>query len=291
MKKLFICSIASFFIIAGCKPEKESRSKTKENRDITDNLKPLAESAMNAFFGTYNEKALRRLFKEDYIQHNPYVPTGIEPIVGLLPTLKENGMNYKTHRIIQDSDYVVLHNSFSNAQAFGAQDIITFDIWRMEDGMVAEHWDAVTPLVTETVSGRSQTDGPTKITDLDKTEQNKNLVGKLVKDVFIDGNVHDITKYISEEQYDQHNPVVADGLTGLLSAIEYLKEQKNMFRYKTIHRILGEGNFVLVQSEGEWHNKPQAFYDLFRVDNNKIVEHWDVVTEIPSKMAHDNGMF
>ncbi len=294
MKTTFLSLMTFTILMVGCNSNSNTNSttiKTEEKMNEV-NLKSLAESAMTAFFGTYDEAEVRKLFKEDYIQHNPYVPTGIEPVVGLLPTLKENGMSYITHRIIQDGDYVVLHNSFSNAQAFGVgADIVTFDMWRMEDGKVAEHWDAVTPVVTETVSGRSQTDGPTEIIDLEKTEENKALVKEMVNKVFIGGEADKITDYISTEQYDQHNPQVGDGLSGLTAAIEYLTTQNNMFKYFKVHKVLGEGNFVLVQSEGEWNNKPSVFYDLWRVENGKVVEHWDVVNEIPEKMAHENGMF
>jgi predicted SnoaL-like aldol condensation-catalyzing enzyme len=64
-----------------------------------------------------------------------------------------------------------------------------------------------------------------------------------------------------------------------------------MFDYRTVHRILGEGNFVLAKSEGKWNGKTQAFYDLFPIENGKIVEHWDIIQEVPAIMTHDNGMF
>jgi hypothetical protein len=61
-----------------------------------------------------------------------------------------------------------------------------FDIIRVdENGKVAEHWDALQPLVTETVSGRTQTDGPTEVTDLDQTEANKALAVALIEDVLM----------------------------------------------------------------------------------------------------------
>lgn len=47
----------------------------------------------------------------------------------------------------------------------------------------------------------------------------------------------------------------------------------------------------MTQSEGEIGGAPTAFYDLFRVEDGMIVEHWDVVQEIPAEMAHENGMF
>ena len=50
---------------------------------------------------------------------------------------------------------------------------------------------------------------------------------------------------------------------------------------------------MLTVSEGEWNGgKKQVFYDLFRMKEGKIVEHWDVIQEIPTEaLAHNNGMF
>lgn len=251
----------------------------------------LAENAMNALFSEYNETKVKLYLEENYIQHNPQVPTGRQAILGFLPVLKEHGTTYTTHRIFSDGDFVVLHNTYTNAQPFGNKELVAFDIWKINDGKIVEHWDAVTPVVSKTANGRTQVDGVTELTDLDKTEENKTLVKELVTNVFINGKSDIITNYISTKQYDQHNPMVKDGLTGLQEAIAYLSSQNNMFKYHKIHTILGQGNFVLAVVEGTWNQKPYVFYDLFRVKNGKIVEHWDVVNEIPTQMAHKNGLF
>ena len=59
------------------------------------------------------------------------------------------------------------------------------------------------------------------------------------------------------------------------------------------HRILGEGNFVLSVSEGEFAGKHVAFYDLFRVEAGKIAEHWDTIEVMPAKAdwKNSNGKF
>jgi predicted SnoaL-like aldol condensation-catalyzing enzyme len=56
-------------------------------------------------------------------------------------------------------------------------------------------------------------------------------------------------------------------------------------------QTVAEGNFVLAASEGMFGGKPAAFLDLFRVDNGKTAEHWDVMADVPAKMAHGNGKF
>jgi predicted SnoaL-like aldol condensation-catalyzing enzyme len=62
-------------------------------------------------------------------------------------------------------------------------------------------------------------------------------------------------------------------------------------RYLKAHRIVAEGDMVFVMSEGLMGSTPTAFFDLFRVADGKIVEHWDTIDEIPTQMAHINGKF
>jgi predicted SnoaL-like aldol condensation-catalyzing enzyme len=65
-----------------------------------------------------------------------------------------------------------------------------------------------------------------------------------------------------------------------------------MFQYTKIHKVLGEGDFVLVVSEGQWNGTANAFYDLLRFENGKAVEHGDVIQAIPTaNLANSNGMF
>jgi len=253
-----------------------------------ENLKPMIEQAQQALFRYHDEEKVRQLYAADYVQHNPHVPTGIEALIAMLPELKSDGLDFKTHRMLQDGELVLCHNSFINADRFGAKEIITFDLWRVVGGKVVEHWDCITPKVGSTVSGRSQTDGITEVTDLNKTTENKQLVESFFRSVLLKGDTSVMSEYFSGNVYAQHNPKMADGMDTLKSGVESMPEIR--FHQK-IHRVVGEGNFVLVQVEGAWGGKPQAIYDLFRVEQEKIVEHWDIYQEIPSEMAHENGMF
>ena len=256
------------------------------------NLKQAADNAFLALFRDYSEEGVRDCIDTDMIQHNPFVPTGRDALIGFLPALKASGITYTNHRILQDGAYVVLHNSFTNAQAFGADRIVTIDIYRMKDGKAAEHWDAIQPLVDVTASGRTQVDGETAIKDLDKTEANKALAVSLVEDVLMGKNLGNISTYISADHYAQHNPDIKDGLGGIIEAVQTLTAQGSMFNYKKIHKVLGEGNFVLTVSEGEQAGKSLVFYDLLRIEDGKVVEHWDVIQPIPTEnLANSNTMF
>jgi predicted SnoaL-like aldol condensation-catalyzing enzyme len=260
--------------------------------DDTASIKPI----VGAFLGAVLQgdvETMRELANADYIQHNPFIPTGLEPFIEMLPVLAEAGTTAENIRMFEDGNYVFMHNIWRNAEPFGAPEMVSFDIIRVdENGKVAEHWDALQPLVSETVSGRTQTDGPTEVTDLDQTEANKALAVALVRDVLMGEDPSRITDYISSESYAQHNPFIADGLEGIVAAVEALTAQDNMFVYTDIHAVLGEGNFVLTVSEGQWNGGTHAFYDLFRMEGGMIVEHWDVIQPVPTEgLANDNGMF
>lgn len=244
-----------------------------------------------AMFVNFNADAARDLLKPDYIQHNPSVPTGAEPILSLLPVLKDSGITVDVHRIIAENDLVVVHSTLTNADVFGGDTLVAFDVFRVEDGKVAEHWDNLQPLAGPNPSGRTMTDGATEITDLEKTEENKALVVEFVETVLQEGDVSTITEYISVEGYAQHNPQIADDLDGLGTALGALSEQGIDMIYNQTPLVVAQGNFVFTGSEGSFGGTPTAFFDLFRVEGGRIVEHWDVVQTIPDTMAHNNGKF
>lgn len=253
--------------------------------------KEIVLNAVAAIFTSFNPDAAGQLLAPDYIQHNPAVPTGAAPILGLIPALRDSGITATIHRVIAEGDFVVLHSTYENAQAFGAPVLVAFDVFRVEDGMVAEHWDNLQPLSAPNSSGRTMTDGPTEVTDLDKTASNKVLVTDFVNNVLIGGAFDKAADYIDATNYLQHNPMIGDGLAAVGEAFAALAKQDMAIRYTAVHQVVAEGNFVFAMSEGSFGAQHTAFFDLFRVENGKIVEHWDVISAIPAEKAHANGKF
>jgi predicted SnoaL-like aldol condensation-catalyzing enzyme len=253
--------------------------------------KQLVLDTVGALFGDFDAATAGALLDPDYIQHNPGLPTGAAPILGALPALQESGLRAETHRVLAEGDLVVLHSTYENAQAFGAEQLVGFDVFRVEDGRVAEHWDNLTAVTEPNPSGHTQTDGPIDITDLGRTDENKALVTGFVDTVLRDGETERITDFISTETYVQHNSDIADGLDGLGTALSAMAEQGIAMEYDQTHLVVAEGNFVFTASEGTLGGEPTAFFDLFRVEDERIVEHWDVISAIPAEMAHENGKF
>lgn len=293
MKRFFLMLFLSTVLLA-CNNttsinKKHSKTQSKKQHMTQ---KEMALAFVNAVTHQ-DEQKVRELANEDYIQHNPFLPTGLSPFISLFPVLKENNTQAKAIRVLEDGNFVAIHHLWTGATPFGGEKMVSFDILRFdENGKIAEHWDALQPLVSETASGRTQVDGLTTLKDLDKTKVNKALAKSMVEDILMGKNPTKITDYISSEQYHQHNPSIKDGLTGIVEAVQYLTAQNNMFQYTKIHKVLGEGNFVLTVSEGNWNGTTNVFYDLLRFENGKAVEHWDVIQEIPTEgLANQNGMF
>jgi len=99
------------------------------------------------------------------------------------------------------------------------------------------------------------------------------------------------SKYLGS-RYIQHNPVAPDGAEGLRAFISFLRE-KFPQGHVEIKRVFADGNYVIlhVHSVREPGTRGRAVVDIFRLDSGKIVEHWDVIQEIPEKAANPNGMF
>ena len=93
-------------------------------------------------------------------------------------------------------------------------------------------------------------------------------------------------------RYVQHNPVAADGPEGFRKFIAFLKEKFPQSKSE-IKRVFAEGDYVIlhVHAVREPGTRGNAIIDIFKLENGKIVEHWDVIQPVPETMAHGNGMF
>jgi predicted SnoaL-like aldol condensation-catalyzing enzyme len=224
-----------------------------------------------------------------YIQHNLVAADGLAGFGELLKALPPKSAKVSTVRAFQDGDFVFSHTEYN---FFGPK--IGFDIFRFENGVIVEHWDNLQVKPTSpNPSGHSMTDGTKEIRDLHKTDANKTLVKSFVEDILVNGRMEKLAGYFDGDNYIQHNPQIPDKLSGLGGALEALGKQGIFLKYDNVHKVLGEGNFVLVVSEGHFGKDYNAFYDLFRVENGKIAEHWDVIEAIPAKenWKNNNGKF
>ncbi len=222
---------------------------------------------------------------DNYVQHNLGVEDGLAGFGALLQQLPPNSAKVNTVRAFEDGDFVFAQTDYN---FFGPK--IGIDIFRFENGKIVEHWDNLQEKPNSpNPSGRTMIDGTTEIKDLDKTEANKTLVANFVNDILVNGKMEKITNYFDGDNYIQHNPQIGDGLSGLGAALEHMASIGVTMKFDTVHKVLGEGNFVLTISEGSFGGAHTSYYDLFRVENGKIAEHWDVMETIASKESWKNA--
>lgn len=234
----------------------------------------------------------KELLADGYIQHNLAYGTGADSFVGAVEYLASAPVktSLKNIRAFEDGDKVFLQNVYNFA---GSGEVVAFDIFRFNsEGKIAEHWDNIQPKADPNPSGHTQIDGNLEKKDVDREETRK-LVAEFVGDVLRGENPDKLTSYFDGDKYIQHNVSIADGLSGLGAALEALAKEGIEMIYNKTHFVLADGDYALAVSEGAFGGAPTSYYDLFRVENGKIAEHWDVMETIAdeSTWQNQNGKF
>lgn len=270
--------------------QKSNAQISEEDTNMTNKEKALA--LINTFASGDSEKA-KALLAPGYIQHNLAYGTGADAFVGSVAYLASAPVKTTVNNIraFEDGDKVFLQTVYNFA---GAGEQVAFDIFRFDaDGKIAEHWDNLAAKAEPNPSGHTQVDGYNSLEDLDKTEENRELIKNFLHDVMQGKAPEKTPSYFDGDTYIQHNTGIADGLSGLGAALEALGKQGIQMIYDTVHQVLAEGNYVLAVSEGSFGGAPTSYYDLWRIENGKIAEHWDVMETIAEKdtWQNQNGKF
>ena len=249
--------------------------------------------ALIGTFASGDTTKAKELLAPGYIQHNLAYGTGADAFVGSVAYLASAPVKTTVNNIraFEDGDKVFLQTIYNFA---GAGEQVAFDTFRFDaDGKIAEHWDNLAAKADPNPSGHTQVDGCNTLEDLDKTEENRDLIKNFLHDVMQGKAPEKTPSYFDGDTYIQHNTGIADGLSGLGAALEALGKQGIQMIYDNIHQVLAQGNFVLAVSEGTFGGAPTSYYDLWRIENGKVAEHWDVMETIADKdtWQNQNGKF
>src|SRR6476660_8230367 len=135
-----------------------------------------AREAMTSIFDRKDPSAVDRFFADPFLQHDPNIPDGLAGLrqyaaeIAASPRAK-----IKIYRTLEDGDLVLLHSKYEGLNVHGTS-LVAFDLFRVKDGKIVEHWGGQEPEAPPNPSARTQVDGPTEVVDREKTETNRTLV-------------------------------------------------------------------------------------------------------------------
>ena len=209
--------------------------------------------------------------------------TSTPSIQGFISHLPPEKSPITVVRAFQDGDYV-----FTQAEGDLYGPKVFFDIFRFDHGKIVEHWDNLTEQTPPNASGHTPVDGPTQAEDFPDTAKNKALVTDFYQTIFLNGDFAKMGTFFDGDNFIRHDSRGGDGLSALGALMQEQAKQGIVMKVGKIEKVLGEGNFVLVAASGSIADKPVAYYDLFRVANGKIAEHWDTIQNIPPQDERKN---
>jgi predicted SnoaL-like aldol condensation-catalyzing enzyme len=258
----------------------------------SESLGASARQAMIDIFRKKDVAAVDRYFAQPFIQHDPNLADGLAGVKAFAGEVASSpAADITIYRTLVDGDFVLLHSKYQGVARY-AGSAIAFDLFRFKDGKIVEHWGGQEPEEPPNLAGRTQVDGPTAVLDREKTEANRALGRNYRETVMVALRFDRVEEFIEGAHYAQHASKIGDGIARLRERIASVVKEGGQL-YLTPRRFVAEGNFVVVLSEGDLPSGPTALYDLFRVENGKIVEHWDVLTPIPPRdqWKNSNGPF
>lgn len=220
-----------------------------------------------------------------YTQHSTGVADGVEGFLEFFePFIARNPKrDIKIVRSFEDGPWVFC--SAYQSLNDGAAEWVTMDMFYTDpDGLILEHWDTIAPYVSYTTSGEDMVGGATEVDVADDTEANKALVLEYTKQVLQEGQIDKLDQFVSDGLI-QHASDIGAGRTGLLAWLSSTEAGA----YEMLFRLIGQGDFVVTYGKRHARGKDIAVFDLYRLQDGKILEHWQNPEEISPRDAWGNS--
>ena len=224
--------------------------------------------------------ATKHINPDAYVEHNPDAGDGLERFREYIDRFPP-GTHLQVVRAFEDGPYV-----FTQTDGHTSAQKTFFDVFRFEDGLIVEHWVFSAKAGPANQSGHTQTDGPTQAKHLEDTEKNKIFVRKYYETFHVAGDRSQNADFFTGDLMIRHEPGVRDGVT------EFLRDVEMLMQHRTINEVkllLGQGDFVFIAGKGTHEGAPCAYIDLYRVEDEKIVEHWGFPARIPPQEERRNN--
>ncbi|WP_437908600.1 nuclear transport factor 2 family protein [Sorangium sp. So ce327] len=245
---------------SGCDPELARANKA------------LVGQALDELLVDKDVTAVDRYWADPYLRHHPGAPSDLAAFRTLMSyEVASLGFGYERLRTLAECDLVVVHGRYSDAG-------VIFDMYRVKDDKIVEHWDSNTAEASDAA-------GPTEIEDEALTAQNRELALSFIDAVLVDGEHARVSEFL-DASYVEHRYATA---TGPAALIEYV--ERDYLTYYKVHHVVADGNFVFTLSEVSRGGGAYGIYDLFRVDDGAIVEHWDSRRIVPASTDSELPIF
>ncbi|MEM6841796.1 MAG: nuclear transport factor 2 family protein [Bacteroidota bacterium] len=230
----------------------------------------LVWDGMKAILDTKNEQVVEDSFAEDFIQHNPWAKDGIDHIKEMLAF----EFGYKPIRWVADGDIMAYHGYYTAPNPLGEHPLLCVDMWRIENGKIQEHWDALAPLPETQVTHATEGNGNGELAVSDaQIAKNKAIVTRFLDHVLNRGRIDQIDDLVSHDYVYHHEQ--AGKLQGIRVLKDYIVSQNDGKIPHDTKRIVASGDLVMTHAHFFGDNE-RVVFDWFRLADDKIVEQWSV---------------
>ncbi len=225
-----------------------------------------------------------------YTQHSTGVADGPEGFVAFFePFIARNPKReIEIVRAIEDGRHVFLHahQSLNDGEA----QWITTDLFDTDDeGKIIEHWDVISAFEGVGPSGHTQVDGTVEVRDLELTEYNKSRVRLFMAEVLQNGDLDHFDDYVDDDLI-QHAVGIEDGKEAMRARIELAQDAG--VQCECVFKLIGQGDFVVSYSKSVTDEEAVAVFNIWRLSEGKIVEHWsNIETIAPHSEWANSGKF
>lgn len=253
--------------VAGAVAEPEPRCEPA----VTTASRTVAGAALDGLFVDKRVGAIDEFWGEPYLQHNPIAKSGVAAFKSIMSgVVASSGFSYERLRLLADCDLAVVQGKYAGTG-------VIFDMFRVKDGKLVEHWDSDS-------NQASDASGPKPGSSTAQTTQNREQVLSLLERVLVRGERAAATELLAPS-FVEHR---GNG-TGPDAFLQQLTNGK--VAYTRVHHVIADGDFVFTLSEGTLSGAAYGFYDLFRLEARRIVEHWDSRRAVPASTSSGLGIF
>ena len=212
--------------------------------------------------------------EDGFIQHSSLYADGVDGYLPLFRLINKQN-DVLTYNLFRDEDHVVAHISYGGRWNNSVPQV-ALEVFRIEDGRIAEHWDNIEDFVVADQTPASIETSPSDVGG------NEILVRNMIADVFVNEEPTNVGLYFSPDFVDHSSRPLS--FNDLMSA-------ENNPRYDDIELLFGSDNLILagVQGAPDVFSSIDTYFDLYVINDGLITERWQTIQLLPEAFIHMNG--